>query len=324
MKIIRLEILNTPYSTFDYGVRQTTGVSFTSSKSSFTGCVRKQQPSSFSFSSFSKNTDCNTSSYEECIFTGTHITPTVSTTFKDCSFTNMHGTNDKGGAISCQESSLVIIISSCIFDGCSSVNCGGAVYVSGESNTLEVINSLFHSCITTNTDDSYPGGGGICMEKSSSSLTILSSTFISCKAQVSPRGGGAFFASRIKEAFTFSSRFVSCSTLNAGGAMFLWNLESKFSVCDSILKENSAGWGGGAIREHSNAQSDRVHLKFLFFTQNSAEADLGNDLLFRPEIFHSPCLHCLSARGNGIVIEDSSGIIQSIDGSNNWLPHART
>ena len=181
---------------------------FTSSNSSFTECVRTY-PSS-SLLSFSQNSDCTTTPYENCTFEGTHRILTVSSAFKNCNFTNMHCTNNKGGAICCSQSAISFIINSCIFESCSSIDRGGAVYVSGTSNTLIVTQSLFHSCITTNeTEDDYPGGGGICMSGSSSSLLIYTSTFLYCKADVYPRGGGAFFASQIQHTHTFSSIFIS-------------------------------------------------------------------------------------------------------------------
>ena len=232
----------------------------------------------------------------------------------------MHCTNGKGGAISCTQSSVSIILNSCIFESCSSIDHGGAVYVAGNSNTLTVTQSLFHNCITTKkTNEQYPGGGGVCVIGSSSSLTIRTCIFIDCQANVEPRGGGAFFASQMKESYTFSSRFISCSTTNAGGAIFFYELTDEFSVCDSLFSMNSAQWGGGAIRELSNTKSNRIHIHLSFFTQNLLPTERGIDYSVEPAISNIPFSCCFStASVNRVSAPD--GLDNAYIAHDNWLP----
>ena len=282
--------------------------------------MRTKLPYSSSFFSFSQNTDCNTSPYLDCSFTGTHYTPSESAAFENCHFTNMKCTNGKGGAISCEHSSVSISLSSCIFESCSSIDRGGAVYVSGESNTLTVTQSLFRNCITTKkTNEQYPGGGGVCVIGSSSSLTIRTCIFIDCQANVEPRGGGAFFTSQMKESYTFSSRFISCSTANAGGAIFFYELTDEFSVSDSLFSMNSAQWGGGAIRELSNTKSNYIHIYFSFFTQNLIPTERGTDFSVYPKISNIPFSCCFStASVNRVSI--AIGFEDAYIPHDNWLP----
>ena len=297
-----------------------TQLSFTCSNSSFTECVRRHSSSPHYLSLFSTNSECDGPSYEGCPFTGTHRTPTSTTSFTRCTFSNILASGDNGGAICCTISSVNITLQSCSIINCNSTKNGGGVYVEGDSTTLSVDNTVFHECITT-SQETHPGGGGICM-KGSSSLTVSSASFIGCKANVEirNRGGGGIFASQIKDCSITSSRFVSCSTVTTGGAVFFWNLSAEFSVCDTVLKGNYAKYSGAGLREHSNSHSDCVHLTFLFFSDNTNPDDRGNDLLFLPQILKSPSLYCFSTTTKGVCIEDSSGNIKSISGSDEWLP----
>ena len=131
---------------------------------------------------------------------------------------------------------------------------------------------------------------------SSSSLTVRSSSFVSCNANVYQlyRGGGAFFASQIKESFTFESRFIQCTTTNAGGAIFCWSISTGFCICDSLFHGNTASYHGGAIREYTCSKSSTVHLKYLFLTNNKGGDGYGNVLSVYPEISDCPFLHSFS------------------------------
>ena len=255
----------------------------------------------------------------DCSFAQTRVPITANATFIRCTFINMNCTDDMGGAISCRQSSITVILNVCTFEDCSSVSCGGAIYVSGNSNILEIIDSLFCRCITTKTgENNQPGGGGICMSGSSSSLTIRASTFVSCKAQVSPRGGGACLPSQIKDSHCFSCSFISCATANAGGALFFFQLTDIFEVSDSLFSGNSAKWSGGAIRELSNELFEQRHLQFLFFTCNEAPEHYGNDFSVEPEIGGSPFHFSFSTTASNRLAYATGESVRSYN--DDWLP----
>ena len=306
------------------GLTEKTKLSFTSSNSSFSDCVRTQQ-----FKDSTNSDHCSTTTsnnqvlYDSCTehhFSSTKVFLSTSTihSFTHCIFTNMYCTDDKAGAISCTQSSTVITLHCCTFESCSSIDRGGAVFVSGDSNTLTVTDSLFHNCIVTEKkEEPNPGGGGICMSGSLSCLDITSCTFLTCQANVYPRGGGGFFASQIKNSHTSSSQFIDSSTDSSGGAIFFWELETLFSLSDSLFSGNSAKWGGGAIRAVGNPVLSTPRLMFSFFTANTAPQNHGSDLSIDPKCLTSPFLHSFSTTASNRAGYHTSTVSEDYS---DWLP----
>ena len=230
----------------------------------------------------------------------------------------MKASNDYRAALFSSSSSFTISIVSCVFQDCKADKNGGAIYLSG-SNTLTITDSLFHKCIS-NGDGSEPGGGGIFITGSESSLSVSGSIFLTCEANVYPRGGGGFFALGVQKCHSSSSRFISCSTTCAGGAIFFQKPNTNFLVSDTLFSGNSATLHGGAIRELEISISPCIHLKFDCFTRNTAPDNMGNDLSVHPDITTTPFLYCLStATSNRAVYTDG---INSHEYNGNWLPHA--
>ena len=223
---------------------------------------------------------------------------------------------DNGGAICCKSSAKTITLTSCSIINCNSTKNGGGVYVSGSSNTLSVDECLFKDCITTSSDTA-PGGGGLYMSGSASSLTVRTSTFFSCKANVGEYGGGGFHAGSMDNMILFSSRILFCSTTSRGGGVYI-NEYTPVTYSDTLFHGNSADIYGGAIREFQNSRySSITHIKFSFFTGNTAPTGKGKDFSVEPDISHSPFLHCFStAASNRVAFNDGT---TSTDHSN-WLP----
>ena len=283
-----------------------------SSNSSFTECVKKNT-SSFLL----HNTDCASPSYEECSFTGpTHVIVTSTTSFLRCTFSTM-SSDDQGAAIYSKSTALVsVTVTSCVLADCTAGMNGGAIYLSG-INSLTVTGSVFQNCIT-NSEESEPGGGGIYVDGLESCLYVSTSSFINCKSTVGHRGGSGFFASQIKSLCTYSTRFISCSSTNAGGALFFLQVSNDLLVSDSLFSNNTADVHGGAIREVNDFISSIPHLKFSFFTANRAPDDHGNDLSIQPEITSSPFIHCFTtALSNRVAYNSGSGSHKYDD---YWLP----
>ena len=305
---------DTFYGIICSGLTYKTRLSFISANSSFTECVRKGIQSSVL--DLSSNTHCNPPSYEGCFISGIHLTPTSTTSFTHCIFSSMTASDDYGAAIYSKDSSLIISLTSCVLTNCTADKNSGAIYLSG-SNTLTIADSLFHKCIS-NSKEADPGGGGLCVEGVSSSLSVYTSTFIKCKANVHPRGGGGFFASRIETAYTHSSIFVNCFSNCTGGAVFFYILTVDLSITDTLFSGNTGCSGGGSIREINSIKSASVYLKYLFFTRNTAPQLYGNNMCIEPELSASPFLFSFTTSVSNRVSYASGNTAHLYD--DNWLP----
>ena len=72
------------------------------------------------------------------------------------------------GAAIISTSSLTITLASCVLKDCTAKDSGGALYLNGGSR-LTVTDTLFYNCVS-NSNEAEPGGGGIFITGSSSSL----------------------------------------------------------------------------------------------------------------------------------------------------------
>ena len=238
--------------------------------------------------------------------------------FSNCNFSNLEIVGH-GAAIVCTSSHSTINIVSCSFTSCTSSLNGGAVFSDGKWNSLTVADCLFKDCLTTSTT-SYPGGGGICVEGSSASLTIHTTSFIECKASVTNRGGSGFFASQMHSSYTYSSRFISCLTNCAGGAIFFYEVSNAISISDTLFSDNSAASHGGAIREHSNTIPSTPHISYSFFTGNTAQNKHGNDFCVYPEITSTPFTLSLSTGDSNRVAWATGDQAHVYEDEDIWLP----
>ena len=157
----------------------------------------------------------------------------------------------------------------------------------------------------------------ICLFGASSSLSLHTCTFFRCKADVNPCGGGGFFASEIEKCSTYSSSFILCSTNSAGGATFFQRPNNDF-VSDTLYSGNTATSRGGAIREIDCSASLSLHIKFSFFTSNSAPAEWGNDFAVAPDLSTTPFLYSFSTTATNRVAYYASST--STKDHSDWLP----
>ena len=95
------------------------------------------------------------------------------------------------------------------------------------------------------------------------------------------------------------------------------------SYFNTLFCGNSAVVYGGGIREATNTHSSVVHLKYLFFTKNSAADTYGNDFSVHPSISDSPLLYSFStSTSNRVSI--AVGTTSSYSQKNSWLPQANS
>ena len=268
--------------------------------------------------------------YESCIFTGNSVSScldstvtfntirsvTTSATFTSCKWNSCGASNAHGVAIISTSSSVTISIASCLFKDCTADKNGGAVYLSG-INSLSVIDTLFQNCISKGSGENVPGGGGLYMSGSTSSLTILTSTFLGCKANVASFGGGGFHALQMKSVFLSSSRILSCSTSLSGGGVYISEF-TPVSYSDTLFSGNSAVFYGGAIREYKNSKTSTLHLTYLFFSCNSCKEHCGGDLSVSSELIDSPFLYSFSTSASNRFAYALDDVVSEYN--DNWLP----
>ena len=207
--------------------------------------------------------------------------------------------------------SVLIDLTSCVFKDCKASKNGGAIYVN-QSTSLIVTDTLFHNC-ATNSDENEPGGGAIRIRGSGSTLSVSSSIFFSCNANVGSHGGGALRASSMSNVLLSTSRFISCSSQYSAGAVYIDN-STPVTYTTILFNGNSASKYGGAMRESGTSLSS-THIKFCFFTGNTGT--YGNDYAVSKDLSYSPFIHSFSTGASNRVAYYDDGSFTYHD---NWLP----
>ena len=286
---------DTFYGIICSGLTDKTRLSFTSSNSSFSECVR-QHPS-YVFSSSSSGNSCTSSSYDGCAFNSpTRPSLSTITTFTSCNFTGFTYSNH-GGAISCTGSSTKLYINQCSFKSCvSSAGHGGAIYAD-RMLSFSVEWTLFFSC-----NSSTKQGGGIYFISSYCFPLVSDTTFISCYAQNSPNsdnfddGGGLVITCSLPSSqlhyIIQSSRFLSCGCNDFGGGGYIV-LNSSRTGCQNCLFSGCKCSTAEGIRFSLGTADANVLLLFCFFscsTSSNPPTDVAinyYDATFTTLIFHS-------------------------------------
>ena len=258
---------------------------------------------------------CDASPYEYCTFTGTHLTPTSTTTFNSCNFTGLSSEYNGGAIYFISGASLTI--EQCTFNQCSTRSeefsdqyGGGAIDIN--CGTISVFSTVFISCSTA----SY--AGGMLIEQDCTPSIVSLCTFLSCTA----RFGGGLMTFWGPTSFVLSSRFISCTGFIAGGGMYYNGWESDWlNITDTLFTLNIADImrdgietrGGGAFENHRSNAYDS-HFSFLFFTGNVAKKTYGHDIATQIYRLSSDCIsHSFTTA--------TSNSFWNVDGHmNNWLP----
>ena len=275
-----------------------TKISFISSNSSFTECVRTTITQNLVHHSISitSNAGCASPSYEGCTFddTNTKQNPlSSSASFAQCTFIKLTA-NVNGGAISFTSDSPHTV-RECFFRECSTgthsnyQSGGGAVCSSAGS--LSVFSSRFIQC-------SSAGYGGAVLGTSSCTLTVLfESIVIGCSCNRCGGGASTHFSS---VADVSSCRFISCQSTRYGGGYY-HNNEAGLSVrvsnslfLKNVAKLNDNNRGGGGFEDcRYSTYSSKHH--FLFFRENTAATNKGNDLsICNISLTAADIIHCFT------------------------------
>ena len=276
------QLIDILYTTLCSGLTEKALLSFISSNSSFTECVRTKL-SFITISSISSlpNEPCTGPDYEDCSFSSPHITLSSSASFSSCTFSSLTSSLNGGAIYSVSSGTLSISLS--IFEKCSA-NVGTGDFLGGGAVCVDAgyFVSDFNTFISCST--SY-FGGGILAQRQFISSNILSCNFICCSGCY---GGGinTFFGPYTT---TISSHFISCTVSKGGGGFYHdSNVDcSSLTVSDCLFTCNCAEYvngstteqtrGGGAF-EDFRASTYTSKYSFSLFTGNTAPSGVGNDI----------------------------------------------
>ena len=305
------------------GLTEKTKLSFTSSNSSFSDCVRKDACLLSSLSSF--NTD-----YVGSFSTRLPLSTTAN--FTSCRFTCE---GPAGGAIYFYDTSASLSVSQCTFEKCNSTaDHGGAIY-GIRCGSISISSSLFFKCFAL----LYSSGGGLFVNQASQVPEIVESSFISCAGG---HDAGGLYIYLTTGAATGSNRpvsecrFSSCTAHGIrenpyqndgdGGALSYWDNTHTLGVSDTLLLSNRATTDGGALFFQMNTDVRQHRIIFCFFHNNYAP--LGCDALIH---FTDPDDH----QYNKVVLQSfttctASSLAENnndpniIDNPQDWLPQANS
>ena len=305
---------DTFYGIICTGLTGKTTFSFVSSNSSFSECLRRLTLSSSFYSSpsfsLSFNGDCDSSPYEECIFSHTLSRFSSSASFKFCTFDTL-SVDGNGGAISFSQASSFLTVEDSLFIHCTSSQNGGAIYTDSASS-LSVTSSTFIACLCPRY------GGGAFVYDSCESSTVSFCTFLSCTGLF----GGGLMTWMGPTSFLSSSRFISCSVTDAGGALYHNGVSSDFiRLTDTLFARNTADscnhdpndYGGGAFKDY-RGQSYSSTYSFSFFSENIADTNFGHDIaISKNALSEGSLIHCFTT--TAINAFTNVG-----DNETNWLP----
>ena len=283
------------------GLTQKTSLSFISSNSSFSECVRHYQ---LSFPTFDLNELSETDElqwWKDQLFDNNDAKPILSSTvgkhsFTSCTFTSLTSESSRGALAFTTggENS----VSDCKFSGCSSstsiynYNGGGAIF-SNSCSRLSVSSYAFNLCTSTSL------AGGIFATEGCNSVLLSCCLFILWYCLHS---GGGMSTHLGPTSAVSSSRFICCTANWAGGGIYHnSNSEhSHFTLSNSLFKDNTARssdnntpGGGGFGDFRSNTYISKYF--FSFFTVNTDSANLAHDIHVRDStISFSDILHCFT------------------------------
>ena len=277
------KFLDTFYGILSSGLTEKTKLSFSSSNSSFTHCVRKHNPHYLASSSNTYGVTDDLHWWMDELFSDNTKKPISSSStegdysFTSCTFTTL--TSDSNGGAIFFSLSGTLTISSSIFELCSNIvpenlfEGGGAVCV--QTGYLIAHRNIFILCTTP-----YLGGGLLVQSDCVSSIVSLS-TFISCKAG----HGGGLTTYWGPKSLVSSSRFISCIASISGGGIYhnSGSTESFLTISNSLFKDNNAQTkdsnvrGGGAFEDYRSSEYQSEY-SFLFCSGNKASSGKGNDI----------------------------------------------
>ena len=333
---------DTFYGILCSGLTTKTKLSFSSSNSSFTECVRKHKASLIQSYHGINNSDCSHYSAESqrCMYSHTHVewSQRGEYLFEHSDFLECESESN-GGAILVEGTEdtvdqITLQVTDCTFIRCVvranayPDSTGGAV-CARLIRDATVSSSVFSFC-------SSPGGGAVMMKSLSHQPLVEHSSFISCVAPFDTDRGrlssgtdadGA--AIDIYTCFSIDPTVIrSCSLLcshsdDGGGAVFLFRPVNSMGCNNILFSSGIGGSRGGGIALYFVQNSIDYPLRFCFFYNNKCNNSTeGHDVCLcdYPTSLTKVFLHCFSATKSTPRV----GVEECILDKSDWLPQRNT
>ena len=304
---------DTFYGVLCSGLTDKTRISFISSNSSFSECVRKHIYHSSNLLSNACPATASDSLCEDQSFGSSgHQDPTHSTTFSKCTFTGCSSTN--GGAVYVKGGSVSFLkIMSCTFSQCTATqDNAGAVYVHSISS-FDVTDSSFLQCTCAGTD-MYKHGGGSIFIAHVTCLSVLSSAFINNYCGRDGAGISLEESNAPTQQVILRCRFIKCVSIGEsadGGGIHIYENNRNLGLSNCLFSLCESNNNGGALFHHLKFSETEHSICFCFFHQNKCTS--ANDVYLYPSgstktIFHSFSSTTITPR------------IGPAGNDDNWLP----
>ena len=267
---INLSVFNDLHSLGYGGALSAYGSSLFVSKSSFNNC-----------SSALGGGAIWSSGFQSCYGTPENVTTNAfieSSSFEHCSSKGPGGavlsTSDTSRslpALDHVEGSLGVYVGRSVFFGCFSVADGGALSISGELVSVDVVDSEFASSRSS-------GSGGALAVKNGATASISKSVL---KFNIADYFGGGMFATSYAS-ISLSGTEILANTAGKSGGAVSSSEGTSIAVFNSTFTFNSAvGLGGGAI----HLQRAAFLLHDTHFYGNSAPSGGGGSILWQNSVF---------------------------------------
>ena len=213
---------------------------------------------------------------------------------------------NREGAIITQDGDLTV--TNCSFTN-NTADLGGAIHATGENNQVSISRSTFFS--NESPFLAYAGSGGALYFSSVHSVTVSRCSFISNRASDAGSryplsgGGGAIYTSDTAILTIYGCKFRNnVAKTQAGGAVFIKNIQDSVCISKSTFRGNTAYTSGGAVYLETNSVCSVTVDQSTFFRNNLTR-------IYEYHIFpryyadNGSALYVLVAEGSSVVINQS-------------------
>ena len=205
------------------------------------------------------------------------IIPTSGTySFTNCNWTNCES-SDAGAITFRDKTTSLLYVDKCIFTRCNSTNDSNC-YSGGAINAYNVYSISVSSSSFITCESTQSSGGGIDMQTILHQPYIINCDFISCFAY-DDAGGMAIWLSSVKDDSIVcrDCRLAKCSvpTDNSNklwpwtGGLIIWR-NTDIIKCSNIIFVQNEGYLSGAYATNLDSTSPEYPLRFCFFCGNTS------------------------------------------------------
>ena len=244
--------------------------------------------------------------FQDCTFDNNGDGSIYANRFSSITVDSCNFLRNRERAIITQDGDLTV--TNCSFTN-NTADLGGAVYATGENNQVSISKSTFFN--NESPFLAYAGSGGALYFTSVHSVSVSRCSFISNRASDAGSryplsgGGGAIYISDTEIVMIYGCKFRNnVVKTQAGGALFIKNIQDSVCISKSTFRSNTAYTSGGAVYIETDSVCSVTFDQSMFF---------GNNLtrIYEYHIFpqyyadNGSALYILVAEGSSIVINQS-------------------